>query len=225
MQPSRKTQLIKYLSEHLTPERFARMKSVLDRRTRHLCVVMEDIYQSQNASAVLRSCDCFGIQDVHIIENQNVYEINPDVALGSSKWLSLYKYNKLAHNTTTCLSHLKNNGYRIIAASPHQDECLLEALPVTQKTALVFGTEMKGLTPQAKSHADGFIKIPMVGFTESFNISVSVAICLYHLTPKIRETIPGWELSKGEKTDILLEWLMRSINNPQALIRHFEQEM
>ncbi len=225
MRPPRKKRLIQYLSEYVTTQRFEKMQTVLDRRTRHLCVVMEDIYQSQNASAVLRSCDCFGIQDVHIIENQNVYEINPDVALGSSKWLSLYKYNKLANNTTTCLSHLRKSGYRIVAASPHQDDCLLEALPVNQKTALVFGTEMKGLTPQAKSLADSFIKIPMVGFTESFNISVSVAICLYHLTPKIRETIRGWELSKGEKTEILLQWLMRSVNNPEALIRHFEQEM
>ncbi len=216
-----KKELISFLSGYLTSPRLSKMRSVLEKRTRHLCLVMEDIYQSQNASAVLRSCDCFGIQDVHIIENQNVYEINPDVALGASKWLSLYKYNNQDHNTSTCLSHLKEEGYRIVATSPHRNDLLLEELPVDRRTALLFGTELKGLTQEAEGMADAFVKIPMLGFTESFNISVSAAICLYHLGAKIRETVPGWMLSEAEKTDLLLEWIKQSVKNPESLIRYF----
>ncbi len=224
MQIHQKKLLIEYLARYVTPQRLAKMNNVLARRTRHLCVVMEDIYQSQNASAVLRSCDCFGVQDVHIIENHNVYEINPDVALGASKWLSLHKYNTLEQNTTACLSSLKKKGYRIIGTSPHKDDCLLEELDINQKTALVFGTELKGLTGDAMQQADGFVKIAMDGFTESFNISVSAAICLYHLTPKIRETVTGWELSETEKTSLLLEWIKQSVRNPNSLVKHFKEE-
>lgn len=216
-----KQELIDFLSEYVTPPRLSRMRSVLEKRTRHLCLVMEDIYQSQNASAVLRSCDCFGIQDVHIIENHNVYEINPDVALGASKWLSLYKYNNREHNTSDCLTHLKEAGYRIVATSPHRNDLLLEELPVDQRTALLFGTELKGLTQEATGMADAFVKIPMLGFTESFNISVSAAICLYHLGAKIRETVRGWMLSEEEKTDLLLEWIKQSVKNPESLIQYF----
>ncbi len=209
-----KQQLIASLSEYVTPARLQRMVTVLKKRTRHLCVVMEDIYQSHNASAVLRSCDCFGIQDVHIIENKNKYQVNPDVALGASKWLSLHKYNTLEDNTENCIRQLKEKGYRIVATTPHQDDCLLEELPVKEKTALLFGTELKGLTQKAIDMADGFVKIPMAGFTESFNISVCAALCLYHLSPKVRNTTSNWKLSEEEKADIMLAWLQQSVNVP-----------
>ncbi len=217
---SQKKELVDRLKASVTEQRIARMLAVMNKRTRHLTVVMEDIYQSQNASAVLRSCDCTGIQDVHIIENRNTYEINPDVALGASKWLTLYRYDEATMNTASCMNHLKDQGYRIVATSPHSDEHILEDLPVTDKTALVFGNELNGLTDVAMNMADAFVRIPMVGFTESFNISVSAAICLYNLAPRIRSSVPDWELSEEEQTDLLLEWLLRSIANGEALLAH-----
>ena len=220
MQTHQKKELVEILSSYVTSSRLAKMKAVLSRRTRHLTIVLEDIYQSHNASAVIRSCDCFGVQDVHIIENRNKYTVNPDVALGASKWLSLKKYDAQDFNTTACLAKLKEQGYQLIATTPHKDDCLLEELPLQQKTALLFGTEMQGLTPEAISMADGFTKIPMAGFTESFNISVSVAICLYHLTPKIRQNVQNWELSEDEKLDVMLEWLMQSVKNAKGLVNH-----
>ncbi len=225
MNLQQKQQLIAALSDYVTPQRLQRMKQVLEKRTRHLCLVMEDIYQSHNASAVLRSCDCFGIQDVHIIENRNTYEINPDVALGASKWLTLYQYNALENNTEDCIRKLKDKGYRIVATTPHENDCLLEELPVNQKTALLFGTELKGLTKQAIDLADGYVKIPMVGFTESFNISVCAALCLYHLSPKIRNKVPHWQLADQEKADVMLEWLQQSVSNPENLVRHFKLQL
>ncbi len=220
MKANIKKELISKLSSYVTPRRLARMEEVLSHRTRHLTLVLEDIYQSHNASAVIRSCDCFGVQDVHIIENRNQYEVNPDVALGASKWLSLKKYNEKEFNTPVCLEKLKKEGYQLIATTPHKDEFLLEELPIQQKTALLFGTEMQGLTPEAISMADGFMKIPMVGFTESFNISVSVAICLYHLSPKIRKEVKNWQLSDDEQLDVMLEWLMQSVKNAEGLVNH-----
>ncbi len=218
MKVNDKKKLVSILSSYVTPRRLARMEEVLSQRTRHLTLVLEDIYQSHNASAVIRSCDCFGVQDVHIIENRNQYEVNPDVALGASKWLSLKKYNEKEFNTPDCLAKLKKDGYQLIATTPHKDEFLLEELPVEQKTALLFGTEMQGLTPEAISMADGFMKIPMVGFTESFNISVSVAICLYHLSPKIRKEVKNWQLSDDEQLDVMLQWLMHSVKNAEGVV-------
>jgi len=213
--------IVKYLESFITTERLKKINQVLSYRTRHLTVVLEDIYQSQNASAVLRSCDIFGVQDVHIIENINKYEINPDVALGATKWLNLIQYNNLNNNTERCLSYLKKQNYRIVAASPHDENYLLEELPIDNKTALVFGTEMHGLSDIATEMADGFVKIPMYGFTESFNISVSAAICLYHLTGKLRVNQQKYQLTQDEKTEIKLFWLKNSIKNAQLLIDRF----
>ena len=139
-------------------------------RTRYLTVVLEDIFQSQNASAVLRTCDCFGIQDVHIIENRNPYEINPDVELGSAKWLNMNRYNKSGHNTLEAFTELRKKGYKIIATSPHKNDLMIQDLPIEHKIALVFGSEREGLSDIALQNADAFVKIPMYGFTESFNI-------------------------------------------------------
>ncbi|MFO7999037.1 MAG: RNA methyltransferase, partial [Bacteroidales bacterium] len=157
--PTRR-ELLDHLSGFLTERRLERMKQVLDQRTRFLTVVLEDIYQSHNASAVLRSCECFGIQDVHIIENRNAFEVNPEVVMGASKWLDLHRYQNQDTNTADCLKELKSSGYRLVAATPHKNDCLLEDLPLEEKTALIFGTEMEGLSETALQMADGFVTIP-----------------------------------------------------------------
>jgi tRNA (guanosine-2'-O-)-methyltransferase len=110
--------LLDYLLSFLTPQRKEKFLKVAGERTRHIAVVLEDIYQPHNASAVLRSCDCFGVQDVHIIENKNHFDVNPDVAVGASKWLSLHKYRREEDNTTACLAALKNKGYLLVATTP-----------------------------------------------------------------------------------------------------------
>jgi len=179
---------------------------IIEKRSRHLTVVMEDIFQSQNASAVVRSADCFGVQDVHIIENRNEYTLNPDVALGSYKWLSMYKYNDTENNTKAAFDHLRSQGYQIVATTPHINDVNLSDLDISKKTALVFGTEMKGLSDYAIKNADVHMKIPMYGFTESFNISVSAAMCMHHLTEKMRRSNIAWSLSDEEKIDVLLNW-------------------
>jgi len=218
---TRKLKLLDHLGEFLTEERKARFSEVISLRTRYITIILEDIYQSHNASAVLRSCDCFGIQDVHIIENKNKYEMNPDVALGSAKWLTLYKYNKTASNTAACIRDLKEKGYRIVATSPHRNDFTPDTLPLGSKFALLFGTELQGLSEEATGLADQFIRIPMYGFTESFNISVSASILLHSLTKRLRESAAGWALDEDGKTDVLLHWAANSVRKPDVIIRDF----
>ncbi len=213
------------MAKLVTPRRMKKILDVLAMRTRYLTVVLEDIYQSQNASAVLRSCECFGIQDAHIIENRYQFEINPEVVMGASKWLSIHQSGGLEDNTIGCLQGLKDNGYQLIATTPHKREYSPENLPLDQKTALVFGTELEGLSESAKQMADGFMKIPMVGFTESFNISVSVALSLYHLTNRLHSGSYQWQLPVEEETDLLFEWICKSLKNPEKLIRHFQENL
>mgnify|MGYP002619806825 CR=1 FL=1 len=217
------TNLLDHLLEFVSENKRNKFDEIIQNRTRYLTIVLEDIYQPHNASAVLRSCDCFGIQDVHIIENSNRYEVNPDVALGSSKWLSLYKYNSYAHNTKACLEALRDKGYRIVATTPHEKGCLIDDLPLDQKTALVFGTEMRGLTEQALELSDDFVKIPMYGFTESFNISVSAAISLYKLSEKLRKSDINWRLSEEEITEVKLSWARQVVKNAALIEARFQK--
>lgn len=213
--------LLDFLLEFITENRKKKFEEVLSCRTRQLTVVLEDIYQSQNASAVLRSCDLTGVQDVHIIENMNPYDINPDVVVGSTKWLNLFKYNQKAFNTLDAFSVLREKGYQIIATSPHKDGFTPENLPLDKPVALVFGTEKTGLTEKALSNADGFIRIPMVGFTESYNISVSAALLLYTLSDRLRKSDISWQLSIPEKEDLLLHWCRNTIERVEVLERTF----
>ena len=214
-------ELVKYLSGFITENRLKRFEDVLQHRTRHLTVVLEDIYQPHNAAAVLRSCDCFGIQDVHVIENQNKFEANPDVELGSAKWITMHKYNAQKENTADCIASLKKNGYKIVVTSPHKNDCSIAELDITNKTALFFGTEMRGATPVAFEQADAFVKIPMVGFTESLNISVSAAVTLYTLTSRLKNSSVNWRLSEQETLEIRLQWLRNSIPKAEILERDF----
>jgi tRNA (guanosine-2'-O-)-methyltransferase len=223
LNPAYVKELIEYLRRFITGERFLKFQEVLRVRTRHLAIVLEDIFQPHNASAVLRTCDCFGIQDVHIIENRNRYEVNPDVALGASKWLNLIKYNVAGDNTELCLRRLKSQGYRIVATTPHKDGFTPETLPLHAKSALLFGTELAGLTPVALNLADDFIRIPMVGFTESLNISVSAAIFIQTLTNRLRNSEVEWRLSENEHNEILLSWLKQSVKKADGIIRGYEK--
>ena len=190
----------------------------------HLQIVVEDLYQGHNASAVLRSCDCFGVQYVHFIENKNTMKVNNEIALGAESWVSIKKYNGEENNTKACLQKLKQEGFRIVATTPHTNDVTIDKLPVDKKMALVFGTEIDGITQDVRDMADEFVKIPMYGFTESFNISVSAALCMYELTTRIRKTVPIYHLSEQERTDIYLDWLMNSVDQSEAIVKRFLEE-
>ncbi len=208
-----KKKLLENLSEFVTEHKLELFEKNINYRTKYITVVLEDIFQSHNASAVLRTSDCFGIQDVHIIENKNKYIINPQVALGSSKWLNLIKYNKKENNSLDTVRALKNQGYRIVATTPAPNIGVdLENFDLKKgKIALFFGTELEGLSAKILNNADEFLKIHLYGFTESFNISVSAAIILHYLTLKLRNSDINWKLTDEEMIDVKIEWLKSSI--------------
>ncbi len=218
-------QLIEYLSKFATESRVEQFRTVLAQRTRHIKVVLEDIFQPHNASAVLRTCDCFGIQDVHIIENQYEYRVNPDVALGSAQWLSLFRHKPKPDNTLSVISDLKAQGYKIVATTPHTNDVSLEDFDLERgKFALMFGSERPGLSPVALANADEFLKIPMFGFTESLNISVSAAIILNRLREKLQNSDIQWQLSELEQNVLMLSWLRQSIKKSHLIEKRFFED-
>lgn len=216
--------LLNYFRSFISDARNELFNRKARERTRYLTIVLEDIFQPQNASAVLRSCDCFGIQDVHIIENRNRFTIDKEVVMGASKWLTLHKYHKSDNNSMDAIRFLKKSGYRIVATSPHAAEN--QTLPLFDlsrgKAALVFGTELQGISPYIQKEADEFLKIPMYGFTESLNISVSAAIIMFHLTNRLRsDNSLFWNLSLIEQEELILHWIKKTVKSSSLLEQRF----
>ena len=218
MKQTEKQELIDYLRQFMSEERYQRIVEIASQRTRHFSIVVENLYQSHNMSAILRTAECIGIQDVYTIENNFQYEISPQVSLGSHKWLSIHQYNELKNNTIECLKAVKKQGYKIVATLPNKNDCLLDELPIDEKTAFVFGTELDGLTQEAIAMADGFVKIPMYGFTESYNVSVSVALTMMNVCERLRKSSINWQLSEEERTDLELQWIKKSIKDAERII-------
>lgn len=219
-----KKALTTYLEGFVSERRLGRLNEVLAERTNYLCLVLEDVYQSHNFSAVLRSADIFGVQNINFIENRNKYKISEDVSMGSTQWLTLNRYQKHENNTKACLKELKAKGYKIVATSLHESSVTMQQLDLSQPIALVFGTELSGITKDVEEEADEFIKLPMYGFTESFNISVCAALCMYELSTRIRKEVPNYRLSEAEKEDIYIEWLKASVKKHDLIIKEFDNQ-
>jgi tRNA (guanosine-2'-O-)-methyltransferase len=219
-----KEALVTHLLGFVTPEKAARIQQVVAHRTRAVVVVIENLYQPHNISAVLRSCDCFGVQEVHVIEGRNPYRVNPDIALGATQWLTLHRHGRALTPSPThvCLESLRQQGYRIAATTLRPNSISLQELDITQKTVLCYGNEEQGLSEEAHELADVFVQIPMVGFTQSLNISVSAALTLYDMTNKLHaQPAPLWQLPREEQLDLATHWLMQTTTHGRALIRHF----
>jgi tRNA (guanosine-2'-O-)-methyltransferase len=208
-----KAALIEQLLAYVTENKREKMQAVIANRTRYITVVLEDLFQEHNASAALRTCDIFGVQDVHVVEGRYSFKAVPTIAMGSSKWVDVHAYSSITESITA----LKKDGYRIVATTPHTDCYELPNLPLDQKTALIFGSEQTGLSQEALAQADTFVKIPMYGFVESFNVSVSVALCLYDVIHRLRASATDWKLSEDETQDLMLQWI-RQVSKTAALL-------
>ena len=210
--------LVQYLKEFVVDERRTLFEEKIQQRTKHITIVLENIFQGRNISASIRSADCFGIQDVHVIENDNIFNDDSEVSMGADKWVSTTRYNKEKHNTAKAIKKLKSDGYQVIAATPHNTNCDLYDIEIgEQKIALIFGAEVNGCSEETLKLADKRMKIPMYGFTESFNISVSVSLCLQHLTYKLRNSAVNWRMTKEEQDKTLLQWLRNSIKSSSQI--------
>ena len=219
----RDQQLTRFLSQFVTEHKLNLMEKVLSMRTRYLTVVLEDLYQSQNASAVVRTCECLGIQDVHVIEDTARYGTNKKVLKGSHYWVDIIKHRIRAGGSVRAEADaLRQRGYRVLVTSVDPGSMPLQEIDVTAgPIALVMGNELKGTSPEVVAAADGLVHIPMHGFTESFNVSVSAAICLSGLRDRMMATDIRWELSDEEKNDLRLRWLRTMVNRSELLEREF----
>ncbi|WP_340074466.1 RNA methyltransferase [Leptobacterium sp. I13] len=209
--------LLTYLEDFITEGRKQKFVDVLSQRTRHFTVAMEDVYQLHNTSAVIRSCDVFGIQDVHIVEARYGKRLDKNIAMGAQQWVDVYRYP----STADCIASLKEKDYQIIATTPHTDFCMLDDFDETERSAFFFGTEKEGLSKEIIKTADGFLKIPMVGFTESLNISVCVAVILHTLTVKLRKSDIDWQLSETEQFEKQLDWTKKSIKSIDQILSRY----
>ena len=214
--------LVQYLKEFVVDERRELFEEKIQQRTKHITVVLENIFQGRNISASIRSADCFGVQDVHVIENDNIFNDDSEVSMGADKWVTTTIYNQEEDNTAKAIKKLKEEGYQVIAATPHNTDCDLYDIEISeQKIALIFGAEVRGCSEQTLKLADKRMRIPMYGFTESFNISVSVSLSLQHLTYKMRNSAVNWKMSQDQQDETLLQWLRNSIKSSTQIEEKF----
>tara|TARA_B100000809_G_scaffold193526_1_gene192484 strand:- start:24666 stop:25340 length:675 start_codon:yes stop_codon:yes gene_type:complete len=219
-----KQHLIKYLEGCVTEERKEIFKKVIKDRTRHFTVILEDLFQKHNTSAITRSCDVFGVQDMHIIENKYSTYVSNQVGKGSQKWMTFHRYNQKMHNTQACIDTIKAKGYQIIATTPHESSEFVADFDVSKKTAFVFGVEKEGVSDMMMEQADGYLKVPMYGFTESLNVSVAAAIILQDVATRVRKTDTKWELTTEENSEVYLSWLQNSIKSIDAIMERYDKE-
>ena len=220
-----KKELISYLSSFVTEERVELFQTKIKERSRHLTLVLEDVFQSRNISAAMRSADCFGLQDIHIIENKNKFISDKTVSLGAGEWLSIFHHNKEKNNTKICIENLKKQGYQIIATTPHNSDITLDEVDIeNNKIAILLGTELTGLSQHALDLADKKMNIEMHGFTESLNISASAAICCQNLSNKMRKSEINWKIDKNEEDEIILNWLRNTIKSSEEIEQRFFED-
>jgi len=212
---------ISYLEQFVTEERKKIFQKTLDNRTRYFTIVLEDLYQMHNISAVVRSADVFGWQDIHIIHKKYQPKLSHSIAKGAEKWLNIHKHT----STQQTIKHLRKKSYQIVATTPHTDDVNLQDFDISKPSAFFFGVEKDGLSDEVLQQADVFLKIPMYGFTESLNISVAAALVMYQLTDYLRKSNVSWRLSEQEKIEIYTEWLEKSIKSIDLIKKKYNEEV
>ena len=207
---------IDLLAEFMTPERYATLCRAVDNRTHYVTVLAENLYHGQNAAALMRHCEAFGVQRLHTVETVCPFEPNPTIARGTEQWVDLIRHN----STSEAIRALKTAGYRIVATTPHREDTTPETFDVARGPfALVFGTEHAGISDEAIAEADEFLRIPMCGMVESLNVSASAAILLYQLTDRMRRTVTDWRLDESTRTELLYRWMCRSVKDSERILR------
>lgn len=215
--------LLDYLQSFLTARRRQRLETVLAQRTRWISVVLEDLYDAHNIGAIARSCDAFGLQDLHVIEVTHEYQPEPEVALGSQQWLTVHRHGRGEDPRAACISALRAQGYRIVVATPAPDGCPPGEVDLSRPVAVVFGTEKDGATAGMLADADARLTIPMFGFVQSLNVSVAAAICLQQLSARLRKSEMEWRLSETERETLRMDWTRQSVPNVEQIERRYRE--
>lgn len=213
--------LLTYLEGFLSENRKQRFLDVLSKRTKHFTIAVEDVFQMHNTSAVMRSCEVFGIQELNIVEQKFGKSIDKQIAMGAQKWVDIIEHP----SSQACIDNLRAKGYQIIATTPHNDSCTIENFDISKPSALFFGTEKEGLSDEVMQQADGYLKIPMVGFTESLNISVSAAIIIQDITNRLRNSTIDWKLSEEEIFEKRIDWARKTIKDIKNVEARFNENL
>lgn len=212
----RHAERIACLAGFMTPERYAVLRKTVSMRTRYMTVLAENMYHGQNAAALIRHCEAFGVQEMHTVEALCRFEPNPDIARGTDQWVDVCRHA----STGEAIAALKDAGYRIVATTPHREDVTPETFDVgLGPFALVFGTEHAGISDEVIASADEFLRIPMCGMVESLNVSASAAILIYMLSERMRLTVGGWRMTPSEQAEVLYGWMRRSVKDADAILK------
>ena len=211
-----------YMSGFLTGERIQTLRRTLAMRTRYMTILTENTFHPQNASALVRHCEAFGVQDLHTVETMCRFDPSVNIVRGTDKWIDIIRHD----STEEAIASLKASEYRIVATTPHRESCTPETFDVEKgRFCLVFGTEHAGVSPQIISAADEFLRIPMCGMVESLNVSASAAILIYMLSQRMRLSDVAWRLSEAECSEVMFRWVMSSVRDARRILeRRFGAE-
>ncbi len=210
-------ELFAHLETYLTPRRRALFLEVLKKRTNHFTVATEGVYQLHNTSAVIRSCDIFGVQNIHVVEEIEGPRIDKEIAMGAQKWVDVTRYDSVK----TCIKTLRGQGYSIVATTPHGDAVTPKEFDIHKKSAFFFGKEGDGLSDYVMQEADQHLAIPMYGFTESLNISVAAAIILHELITRLKLSDVQWQLTENQILAKRLDWTRKTIKSADQITERF----
>ena len=216
--------VLQELYKIITPNKVGLFEKIAPQRSRHLVVGLENIQQDHNASAIMRTMDCLGFQELHLIEKNNNYQFQRDIALGAARWLDVVQHQQEPEPVLDAISTLKAKGYRIVATSPHHKANTPQDIDLEQPIALFFGAEKHGISAELEANADSFLHIPMHGFTESYNLSVSAAVVLSALRTRLEASKQSWLLNEAEQIALKIEWCRRILNGGQQLAQKFREE-
>ena len=209
-----------YMTQFITEERRDVLRRTLAQRTHYMRIMTENMFHPQNASAIMRHCEAFGIQQIHTVEDLCRFDPSVNIVRGTQKWVDIEHHD----TTKEALAALKAEGYRIVATTPHRCSSTPETFDVTKgKFALVFGTEHAGISDEVIEAADEFLMIPMCGMVESLNVSASAAILIYMLSERIRQQTDNWQLTEAESLKLLTRWTMSSVRDYERILRRGEE--
>lgn len=203
------------LAAFMTAERFETLRRTAAMRSRYLTVLAENTFHPQNAAALVRHCEAFGVQEMHTVETLCKFTPNAAVVRGTDRWVDIRRHR----STADALAQLKAAGYRIVATTPHRESCTPDTFDVARGPfALVFGTEHAGISDEVIDGADEYLRIPMCGMVESLNVSASAAILIYMLSERMRQTVAEWRLTQKEQSEVLFRWMCRSVRNADEIL-------
>ncbi|WP_300747877.1 RNA methyltransferase [uncultured Alistipes sp.] len=210
------------LAEFITPQRYRTLMAALAMRTRYMTLLTENLFHPHNASALMRHCDAFGVQEFHTVETRCKFQPNASIVRGTDKWIDVRRHP----STAEALAALRAEGYRLVATTPHRESCTPETFDVTRGPfALIFGTEHAGISQEAMAAADEYLRIPMCGLVESLNVSASAAILIYMLSERVRQQVEGWQLPPLEAAAARLRWMVAAVRGAQEILdRNFPDD-